>query len=67
MLQTISDLELNKFILPVTYRPFDNRYIFWHDALVWRTVKKVMRHMLEENIALITPRQFKEEPGAFIT
>lgn len=26
-----------------------------------------MQHMLKENIGLITPRQFKEEPGAFIT
>jgi len=60
MLKSISDSELNKFILPVTYRPFDNRYIFWHDSVVWRTVKRVMRHMLEENIGLISVRQVAE-------
>jgi len=67
MLQSISDIELKKYILPIAYRPFCYRYIFWHDSVVWRTVRRVIRHMLEENIALITPRQYKEEPGAFIT
>ena len=67
MLQPISDMELKKYILPIAYHPFCYRYIFWHDSIVWRTARRVMRHMLEENIALITPRQYKEEPGAFIT
>jgi len=58
MLQHISDSELNNFIYAITYRPFDNRYIFWHDSVVWRTVKRVMRHMLEENISLCFMRQF---------
>jgi len=56
-LKSISDSELNKFILPITYRPFDDRYIFWHDSVVWRTVKRVMRHMLEENIGIVARRQ----------
>jgi predicted helicase len=69
MLQSISDSELKKFILPVTYRPFDGRYIFWHDSIVWRTVKRVMRHMLEENIAIISARSNKssEMDHFFIT
>ncbi len=68
-LQQIPDSKLKNHIYSITYRPFDNRYIFWHDSVVWRTVKRVMRHMLEEekNFALITTRQFKEEFGAFIT
>lgn len=57
MLQTISDLDLKKFILPVSYRPFDDRYVFWHDAVVWRTVKKVMRHMLKKNTGIVARRQ----------
>lgn len=57
MLQHISDSELKNFIYSVTYRPFDNRYIFWHDSVVWRTVKRVMRHMLEKNIGIVTSRQ----------
>jgi predicted helicase len=67
MLQGISDAELESYIFPVLYRPFDIRWIFYHDSVVWRTVKRVMRHMLAKNLGLITPRQFKEEPGAFVT
>jgi hypothetical protein len=26
-----------------------------------------MRHMMQDNLGLITPKQFKEEPGAFVT
>jgi len=59
--------NINDYIKKILYRPFDERYIFYHPALIERMRPDVMRHMLEENIALITPRQFKEEPGAFIT
>lgn len=62
MLQKFNDSELKTFIYPVSYRPFDNRYIFWHDSIVWRTARRVMRHMLEENIGLLTTRfQFKKD------
>ena len=37
--------DLDRLIRPVLYRPFDERWIFYHDSLVWRTVKKVMQHM----------------------
>jgi len=69
MLQKITDSELKNFIYSVTYRPFDDRYIFWHDSVVWRTVKRVMRHMLEENVAIITARSNKssEMDHFFIT
>ena len=57
-LQFIPDQEIENLIIPVTYRPFDERYIFYHDSLVWRTVKKVMQHMIEgENIALLMPKR----------
>jgi hypothetical protein len=60
MLQPFSESELNDLIVPVLYRPFDIRWIFYHDSLVWRTVKRVMNHMLEGyNLALITARSNK--------
>jgi len=59
MLQQIRDSEVKNSILNISYRPFDIRYIFWHDSLVWRTVKQVMRHMLHDNIAITTVRQVK--------
>ena len=57
VLQSFSDSELKKLLLSVTYRPFDIRHIFWHDSVVWRTVKIVMRHLLKENIGLTIGRQ----------
>jgi hypothetical protein len=63
MLQALSDRELEEQIVPVFYRPFDVRWIFYHDSIVWRTVKRVMRHMLAgENVALITCRQLAGLP-----
>jgi len=56
MLQSISDSDLNKFVLPVLYRPFDVQWIFYHDSVVWRTVKRVMHHMMQENLALCIGR-----------
>ena len=45
LIKGVSDLE--EEIKAVLYRPFDQRLIFYHDSLVWRTVKKIMGHMLE--------------------
>ncbi|MDH7511510.1 MAG: N-6 DNA methylase [Clostridiales bacterium] len=57
MLQSIPDSDLDKYALPVLYRPFDSQWIFYHDSVVWRTVKRVMQHMMQENLGLITSRQ----------
>ena len=54
--------DLGKFIEPVQYRPFDSRSIFYHDSLVWRTVKKVMFHfLLGNNIGIISARSNKSQ------
>ncbi|MFQ5431020.1 MAG: type ISP restriction/modification enzyme [Nitrospinota bacterium] len=53
-----NEKDLKKHIKPVLYRPFDERFIFYHDSLVWRTVKQVMGHMLAgKNLGLIARRQ----------
>jgi len=55
MLQQETDLD--GFVKRVLYRPFDTRYMFYHDSIVWRTVKRVMRHMLAgENLGLSVGR-----------
>jgi len=52
------EIDLSKYIQPISFRPFDNRYIFYEDKLVWRTVRKVMKHFLNrENVGLIIARQ----------
>ncbi|MBN2089794.1 N-6 DNA methylase [candidate division KSB1 bacterium] len=67
-LQSITDSELKQFIQPIMYRPFDIQWIFYHDAVVWRTVKQVMKHLMHENLGLIVPRQVvKDFRHAFCT
>lgn len=57
-----SETDLEQYIKPILYRPFDTRKIFYHDALVWRTVKRIMPHMfLGENLALIFTRQTRDK------
>jgi len=41
----------------ILYRPFDTRWIFYHDALVERSRRNIMRHMLEENLGLVSPKR----------
>jgi len=58
-------------ITQILYRPFDIRWIFYHDELVERPRKEVMRHMMHENLGLISTRfVFRKEYGfhhAFVT
>ncbi|HWS59577.1 MAG TPA: type ISP restriction/modification enzyme [Flavobacterium sp.] len=50
--------DLNKYIEEISFRPFDNRFIFYEDKLVWRTVKKVMKHFQnKKNVGLVISRQ----------
>lgn len=55
-LQNVENLE--DFVFPILYRPFDTRWIFYHDSLVWRKVKRVMDHMIQgKNLGIISSRQ----------
>jgi len=46
------------YIKDILYRPFDQRYIFYHQSLIERMRYEVMNHMLEENISLCFMRQY---------
>ena len=60
--------ELDRFVEAVCYRPFDKRFIFYEDNLVWRTVRRVMRHMLAgPNVGLVTTRQCQRNWSAMVT
>ena len=61
------DLNWNTYYQKILYRPFDIRSIYYTDKMVDWGRPEYMRHMLKENIGLITTRQFKEEAGAFVT
>src|SRR3990172_12572654 len=47
-------------ITQILYRPFDVRWIFYHDEVIERSRKEVMRHLMHENLGLITVRQVAE-------
>ena len=56
-LQAVQPSALKDLIRPVSFRPFDERSIAFHDAIVWRTVKRVSSHLTKPNIAIVTSRQ----------
>jgi predicted helicase len=57
-----NELDLEKYIQPISYRPFDNKYIFYEDKLVWRTVRKVMQHFKDgDNIGIVFGRQSTDD------
>ncbi len=45
------------YFTKILYRPFDERWIYYHSSVVWRVRKNVMKHMLKQNLALTTCRQ----------
>jgi predicted helicase len=56
----MKDDEWEKVITKILYRPFDERWIFYHEAVLERSRTEVMRHMIKDNIGLITVRQVAE-------
>ncbi|GGD86405.1 type ISP restriction/modification enzyme [Planktosalinus lacus] len=52
--------DLNIYAKKLSYRPFDDKYIFYEDKLVWRTVKKVMSNYNGNNFGLLCPKAFKD-------
>ena len=52
--------DIEKHIQPILHFPFDGRFIFYHDDLVARTRKSVMKHLLAgENVAMCVGRAGK--------
>jgi len=51
------DNSLESQIKSILYRPFDRRWIFYNDSVIERPRRDVMRHMLHENVALLSCRQ----------
>lgn len=61
------DENWDKYFTEILYRPFDKRNICYTNIVVERPLLEVMHHMMQENLGLIMPKQFKEESGAFVT
>ena len=43
-------------ITDILYRPFDMQWVFYHDAVIERSRKEVMKHMMQENLSLCVGR-----------
>jgi predicted helicase len=64
--QEIQKASWSNLVVQCLYRPFDTRYLFYHDAVIERSRRDVMRHMLAgENLALLTKRQGKRQPYSY--
>lgn len=50
--------DVKKYVTGITYRPFDNRWIYYNPAIIEKGDSKfpTLRHMLQSNIALIASR-----------
>lgn len=44
-------------ITKILYRPFDIQWVCYHDAVIERSRKEVMRHMLQENLGIVLPKR----------
>ncbi|OPY77022.1 MAG: N-6 DNA Methylase [Syntrophorhabdus sp. PtaU1.Bin153] len=63
--EVVHDTDRANHIIRVAYRPFDNRVTFYSDFLQ-RARYSVFRHLLKNNVALITSRLVKgERPAHF--
>lgn len=50
------------FIQKVSYRPFDNRFMYYNDSFIERSRTEVMQHFLKgENVGLVVKRQCKRD------
>ena len=56
-----NDKDWENSIVQVLYRPFDIQWIIYHDVLVERSRRNIMKNMLEENLSLCFMRQVSLE------
>ncbi|MFN8413661.1 MAG: type ISP restriction/modification enzyme [Anaerolineales bacterium] len=61
--------EIDRYVKQYCYRPFDFRYVYYHEAVCERLRYDVMRHMENENLAFLThrPQSPKEFTYAYCT
>jgi len=61
LLQVIQNRNFNeKYILPIQYRPFDNRWIYYDTKIISRPASKAMVHLVhQDNYSLSLKRQSK--------
>lgn len=64
----LADGSWRDAVVQVLYRPFDTRWTVFNANVAVHRRERVMAHMLAgENLALVTPKQHKDEFGALAT
>jgi predicted helicase len=56
--EIMKDDDWEQVITKILYRPFDEQWIFYHDAVIERSRKEVMQHMLHENLGLVLAKRY---------
>ena len=67
--ENLQGRNVDDFIKPILYRPFDEMFIFYDEKLVWRPVRKIFDLFLEKNMGLCLIRINSRDEGltVFIT
>ncbi len=55
----INEIFNDDKIKKISYRPLDNKIIYWDTKLLERSRERVMKHFFKENVGLVLVRQFK--------
>lgn len=69
VLDKLSELAIDESkAVPISYRPFDTRWTYFDNKVIWRWRESVMKHFLAgENVGLMVPKQNKNDWGALVT
>lgn len=60
------EINIEKYVLPISYRAFDTRYILYETKLVWSPTPKRMNQFIDkENIGLVFCKQVKASNNWF--
>lgn len=62
--EKLKDENLEDEVYPYTYRPLDNRWVYYSELLLDRPRQEIMKHILFDNLALVTTRQLANLPFA---
>lgn len=46
-------------VVPISYRPFDLQYVYYHDDFIERSRKNVMKHLVNNGLSMVILRQVK--------
>ena len=66
--RAIGGLNHDEQIKRLSYRPFDDRVVYYHPRMVDWGREKIMHHVLAgPNVGLVVPRQTKESVGGFVS